>query len=185
MSSAHTNRVMGVTAHTISDFDVRDISAVSASLAVAPSRHTATTCSVIGISTLCRMASSRTEGELFTPSAIIDIEDKISSSDSPWPNRTPTVVLRLFIDEHVAIKSPTPASPDNVGALPPIAMASRVISANPLVMRVALEFSPNPIPEAMPAAIAMTFFTTPAISHPTTSEFVYTRNVAEEKIPCN
>ena len=37
----------------------------------------------------------------------------------------------------------------------------------------------------MPAAIAMTFFSAPAISHPTTSGFVYTRKVAVMNRACS
>ena len=35
---------------------------------------------------------------------------------------------------------------------------------------------PKPRPTVIPAASAITFFTAPPISHPTTSGFVYTRN---------
>ena len=44
-------------------------------------------------------------------------------------------------------------------------------------MSAARALSPKPNPAAAPTAIAMTFFIAPAISHPTTSGFVYTRNV--------
>ena len=38
-------------------------------------------------------------------------------------------------------------------------------------------FSPKPSPSQMPAAMAITFFVAPAISQPTTSVPMYTRNV--------
>ena len=65
-----------------------------------------------------------------------------------------------------------PASPENVRASPPRAMPSRLISASPRVMSVARVLSPKPMPSAMPAAMAITFFTTPDTSQPTTSGLV-------------
>ena len=59
-----------------------------------------------------------------------------------------------------------------VAGSPPSATASRVVSARPRVMTEALELSPSPCPSQMPTASAMTFFTTPPISTPTTSVFV-------------
>ena len=101
---------------------------------------------------------------------------------SPRPSRTPTAVFRLFADAQVATTSPKPANPINVFGFAPSATPSRDISANPRVISVAFELSPNPMPSTMPAAIAITFFTTPAISQPTTSVFVYTRKVGNEII---
>ena len=72
-------------------------------------------------------------------------------------------------DMQVAMRSPTPASPAKVDASPPRAVPSRIVSASPRVMMDALELSPMPSPSAMPTASAMTFFTAPAISVPTTS----------------
>jgi hypothetical protein len=68
-----------------------------------------------------------------------------------------------------------PARPANVSGLAPTLVPSRAISARPRVISDALELSPNPIPSAIPAEMAMTFFIAPHSSHPTTSGFVYTR----------
>ena len=73
--------------------------------------------------------------------------------------------------------SPIPARPANVRAFAPSATPNRLISARPRVTSVALVLSPNPKPCAIPAAIAITFFTTPPISQPTMSVLVYKRNV--------
>ena len=54
---------------------------------------------------------------------------------------------------------------------PPIATPRRDSSARPRVMTAALVLSPVPSPSAIPAAIAMTFFSAPATSQPTTSGF--------------
>ena len=110
------------------------------------------------------------------------MEATMSSSFSPFPNRTPTWVLRLCIDAQVAITSPMPARPENVADCAPNATPRRDISARPRVTNVAFEFSPKPKPCEMPDAIATTFLTTPPISHPTTSGFVYKRNVGRLKI---
>ena len=58
---------------------------------------------------------------------------------------------------------------------PPIATVSRVISASPRVMSVAMELWPSPMPAPMPQARAMTFLQAPAISQPMTSSLVYGR----------
>ncbi len=51
----------------------------------------------------------------------------------------------------------------------PLRTASRVISTRPRVTRAARALEPKPIPSAIPAAMAITFFTQPATSTPTTS----------------
>src|SRR5450756_180138 len=76
---------------------------------------------------------------------------------------------------HVAIRSPTPARPENVAGSAPRATPSRTVSARPRVMIVALVLSPMPMPSAIPTARAMTFLTAPPSSVPTTSVFVYGR----------
>ena len=106
----------------------------------------------------------------FTPSAVCFVTAMTSETARPCPRRTPNEWLRDSGDMHVAMRSPTPASPANVGASPPSAMPRRIVSARPRVMIEALELSPMPMPSAMPTASAMTFFTAPQISVPTTSE---------------
>jgi hypothetical protein len=65
-----------------------------------------------------------------------------------------------------------PPNPMNVDARAPSASPKRVISAKPRVMSAVRVFAPNPIPSAMPVAIAMTFFTAPPTSTPTMSSDV-------------
>ena len=65
-----------------------------------------------------------------------------------------------------------PASPENVSGSPPMATPSRVSSARPRVITAARVLSPVPRPSAMPDAIAITFFSAPATSQPTTSGLV-------------
>ena len=65
-----------------------------------------------------------------------------------------------------------PASPANVGALPPIATPSRVISASPRVITAERVLSPTPRPSPMPVAIAITFLSAPPSSQPITSWLV-------------
>ncbi|SLJ82521.1 Uncharacterised protein [Mycobacteroides abscessus subsp. abscessus] len=75
----------------------------------------------------------------------------------------------------VATRSPTPASPASVTGSAPRVTASRMISARPRVMRLAMELSPRPMPAAMPQASAITFLQAPPISQPITSVLVYGR----------
>ena len=63
----------------------------------------------------------------------------------------------------------------------PSAIPSRIISASPRVIRVAWAFSPNPSPAAIPLASAMTFFTEPPNSAPTTSVPVYGRKYGDRQ----
>ncbi len=53
------------------------------------------------------------------------------------------------------------------------------------MISVARVLFPKPIPSAIPAAIAITFFTTPATSQPTTSGLVYTRRLGWVRIRCS
>ncbi len=53
------------------------------------------------------------------PSAVWFICFTTSAKPYPWPSRRPAVLLRLSEDSHVAIRSPSPASPESVGASAP------------------------------------------------------------------
>src|SRR5207302_621709 len=74
--------------------------------------------------------------------------------------------------------------PLKVAGCAPSATASRTISARPRVMSAANVLAPSPNPWHTPAAIAITFFIAPANSTPTTSRFVYSRNVGPAKHAC-
>ncbi len=87
----------------------------------------------------------------------------------------PSVWLRDSGEAHVAIRSPMPASPENVSGFASSARPSRVISARPLVMTVAVVLLPKPMPSAMPTATAMMFLYAPLSSTPMTSVLVYGR----------
>ena len=76
-----------------------------------PSWHTATTCSVIGMSTSCLRARSSTERQLFTPSAVWCCWASTCSTVSPRPSRSPKVRLRDSGELHVATRSPRPGEP--------------------------------------------------------------------------
>ncbi|MCY1239061.1 hypothetical protein D9M72_518340 [compost metagenome] len=78
-------------------------------------------------------------------------------------------------EEQVATRSPSPARPAMVCASPPRASASLDVSASPRVITDALVLSPILLPSQIPTASAMTFFTMPPISTPTTSVVVYGR----------
>ena len=69
----------------------------------------------------------------------------------------------------VSTKSPIPASPDKVIGFAPFFTARRTSSARPRVMIAARVLEPNPIPSAIPAAIAQTFLSDPPSSTPATS----------------
>ncbi len=79
---------------------------------------------------------------------------------------SPALRFRDNGDMHVAIRSPTPASPAKVSGCAPAATPRRVISARPRVMIPALAESPKPSPSTVPAASATTFFSAPASSTP-------------------
>src|SRR6185312_7504996 len=146
----------------------------SSSTAISPSR-TATTASVIGMSTPSLVARSNTARPDLMPSAVWVICTDTSSSVSPSPSRRPAVWLRDSGDEQVATRSPSPASPAMVCTSPPKARVSRVVSASPRVMTVALVLSPMPLPSQIPTHRAITFLTIPPISTPVTSGLVYGR----------
>ncbi len=99
----------------------------------------------------------------------------VSATDIPRPRLVPKVWLRDSGEEQVATRSPIPASPAKVYGSAPSATPSRVISASPRVISVALVLSPSPMPSAMPTARPITFLTAPPSSQPTTSVLVYGR----------
>ncbi len=133
---------------------------------------TCATAAVIGISTPTVPASSSTDVDDFTPSAVPPVALMASSSVRPCPMCTPRVWFRDNGETQVATRSPMPARPENVSASAPSAIPSRVISTRPRVITVATVLWPYPLPWAIPTATAMTFFTAPDSSTPTTSVLV-------------
>jgi len=61
-------------------------------------------------------------------------------------------------------RSPRPASPARVSALPPQATTSRVISANPRVISAAMELCPRPRPALTQRQSRIVFFSAPPSS---------------------
>ena len=113
--------------------------------------------------------------QLLYASHVCRVMSMVSCTVRPEPMFSPKVRLRESGDWHVATRSPTPAKPWNVSGSAPKATPSRAISAKPRVISDAWEFSPRPIPTAMPLATAITFLTDPPISVPTTSVVQYGR----------
>ena len=68
--------------------------------------------------------------------------------------------------QHVTIRSPMPASPENVSGSAPSASPSRAISTRPRVTSAAFALSPSPSPSTAPAASAITFFAAAQSSTP-------------------
>mmetsp|Transcript_7873 Transcript_7873/g.20826 ORF Transcript_7873/g.20826 Transcript_7873/m.20826 type:complete len:215 (-) Transcript_7873:612-1256(-) len=101
---------------------------------------------------------------------------------SPRPSRTPTVRFRESGPKHVRNASPTPERPDSVTGCPPRSTATRRISEQPRVTSAATALVPRPRPSHSPAAMAITFFTAPATSSPTTSFDINTRKHGEDSI---
>ena len=141
-----------------------------------PSCITAAMTSVIGISTPCARASSQTDCEDFTPSAVCVVLASTSSSGIPRPSLSPKARLRdsgeLQVRDQVA--QPGQARRRCAGRR----RAPRpawLISASPRVISMALVLSPRPIPIAIPTASAITFLTAPPSSQPITSWLVYGR----------
>jgi hypothetical protein len=93
----------------------------------------------------------------------------ISSMVRPLASSTPTWRLRDCGLLQVASRSPRPERPAKVSGRPPMATPRRVSSASERVTISARVFSPTPKPAAMPAAMANTFLSGPAISAPVTS----------------
>ncbi len=106
----------------------------------------------------------------------------ISSMVWPLPRHSPTWRLRLWGLMQVATRSPMPARPENVSGWPPMATPSLVTSERPRVITAERVLSPAPRPSAMPEAMAITFLSTPPISQPAMSSFVYTRNSSAWKM---
>mmetsp|Transcript_11230 Transcript_11230/g.38256 ORF Transcript_11230/g.38256 Transcript_11230/m.38256 type:complete len:258 (+) Transcript_11230:2796-3569(+) len=129
--------------------------------------------------------SSTTESEVATPSATSLLDAMMSSRDSPLPRRTPTLRFRDRGPKHVPNVSPTPERPLIVVGDAPMASASLRVSLQPRVTSAAIALVPRPRPSHMPAAIAITFFTAPPISTPTTSEDCQQRNTSEEQRSAN
>src|SRR5579862_3283263 len=125
-------------------------------------------CSVIGISTPTLCARACTERVLCTPSATSFMLATMSRRRSPRPSRRPTVRFRDRSPVQVSTRSPSPESPASVCRSAPSWTARRVISARPRVISAARVLWPNPRPSLTPAASAITFFTAPPISTPTT-----------------
>jgi drug/metabolite transporter (DMT)-like permease len=155
-----------------SSFVLRRISSATAASVGSRSKTTARTFSAIGISTSCVAASSSAPVTVVTPSATPVSLVAASGQGTPEAINSPARRLRDSGDMHVAIRSPTPASPANVSGCAPAATPSRVISARPRVMIPAFAESPRPSPSTIPAASATTFFNAPASSTPTRSGLV-------------
>ena len=71
-----------------------------------------------------------------------------------------------------------------MSCLPPIAIPSLVISANPLVINAAKLLSPKSISVAIPAQKAIMFFNAPPSSTPITSSDVYTLIFSFMNVSC-
>ncbi|OEI69433.1 hypothetical protein Cus16_0037 [Curtobacterium sp. ER1/6] len=104
--------------------------------------RTSATWPTMGMSTPFAAASSRIGATDARPSAVWSICRTTSSNRYPWPSRRPAVLFRDSGDWHVAMRSPRPASPDNVEGCAPSDTAKSVISARPRVMIEAFVFSP-------------------------------------------
>ena len=74
------------------------------------------------------------------------IDSRIASIVSPCPSASPTVLLRLCFDEHVAIRSPIPASPANVAGV----AADRHAEPGHLRQPAGDQRRPGVVPEAHP-----------------------------------
>eukprot|EP00041_Stephanoeca_diplocostata_P016445 m.324017 g.324017 ORF g.324017 m.324017 type:complete len:308 (+) comp20366_c0_seq1:370-1293(+) len=139
----------------------------------------AATCSIMGSSNPTLFASCAAALAVGTPSATSFMDAMISSSFSPCPSRTPTVRFREAPPKQVSMRSPMPDSPARVASFAPKATASFFISLHPRVMIIAAVLYWNPMPLAIPHAMAKTFLMAPPTSTPITSGEVYTRTVSE------
>src|SRR5437870_274417 len=149
----------------------RSRSEASASVGALPSKSTAPTSWQMGMLTPWRRASASAEVTVRTPSATMRVRSSTAATVSPFVSAMPSWRLRERLPVHVRTRSPKPASPARVADIAPSATASRVISASPRVMSAARAFSPRPSPSTRPVAIAITFFSAPPVSTPTTSRF--------------
>mmetsp|Transcript_3990 Transcript_3990/g.10191 ORF Transcript_3990/g.10191 Transcript_3990/m.10191 type:complete len:223 (+) Transcript_3990:1121-1789(+) len=98
----------------------------------------------------------------------------MSSSFSPFPSLTPTVLFLERLTKDVSMMSPMPATLVMVDASAPKRVASHLISAAPCATRAERALLPRPKPSTIPAAMATTFLSAPQISTPTTSLVVLT-----------
>mmetsp|Transcript_18400 Transcript_18400/g.36770 ORF Transcript_18400/g.36770 Transcript_18400/m.36770 type:complete len:257 (+) Transcript_18400:55-825(+) len=126
------------------------------------------------------MRSTRAKA-VSTPSATSLVSAKISAIVSPFPSLTPNALFRERGPKHVPKVSPTPLRPARVEGSAPMYSPSLLISAHPLVTKLACAFIPRFSPSHIPLLMAMTFLTLPPTSTPVTSEDVKTRKVGEER----
>mmetsp|Transcript_12821 Transcript_12821/g.31286 ORF Transcript_12821/g.31286 Transcript_12821/m.31286 type:complete len:224 (-) Transcript_12821:555-1226(-) len=147
----------------------------NASLGGSPSYSALYTASHIGISTPSLSLSTLTLFAVATPSATAFVPPLISSKVIPLANLLPTLKFRLRLDEHVSMRSPTPARPAIARPFDPHATARRVSSARPRHTSAARALLPNSSPSSAPDAMARTFLTAPEISMPATSSDTYAR----------
>src|SRR5664279_3246015 len=170
--------------HRYSSVGCRPISLDTSSPRLCP-ESTAQTPSVIGNSTFMLCASSSSTGAVTSPSTVCPISAAASSGVRPWAISSPARRFRPWRLQHVTIRSPMPASPENVSGRAPNASPRRAISARPRVISAALELSPRSSPSTPPAASAITFFAAAQSSTPTTSGFTYARKTLELIACCN
>src|SRR3989454_4477613 len=149
----------------------RSRSEASASVGALPSKSTAPTSWQMGMPTPWRRASASAEVTVRTPSATMRVRSSTAATVSPCVRAMPSWRLREGLPADGGAEGPQPASPARGAGIAPSATASRVISASPLVMSAARAFSPRPSPSTRPVAIAITFFSAPPVSTPTTSRF--------------
>src|SRR3989442_11419193 len=149
----------------------RSRSEASASVGALPSKSTAPTSWQMGMPTPWRRASASAEVTVRTPSATMRVRSSTAATVSPCVRAMPSWRLRERLPVHVRTRAPKPASPARGAGSAPSAPATRVISASPRVMSAARAFSPRPSPSTRPVAIAITFFSAPPVSTPTTSRF--------------
>src|SRR5438128_4450453 len=99
-----------------------------------PANRIAATSLAIGSSTPWRSASATAARAVGTPSATDCLPACAWSSVFPCPSSTPRLRLRDSAPVAVRMRSPMPASPENVRGSAPNATPSRVISASPRVI---------------------------------------------------
>src|SRR5881396_3591824 len=130
---------------------------------------TLATSRAIGSSTPWRSPSATAVRVVLTPSTTAGLPASACSRVFPCPSATPRVRLRDKAPVAVRMRSPIPARPANVIGCAPSFTPRRVISASPRVISAARVLKPSPSPSRIPAARAITFFSAPASSTPTTS----------------
>lgn len=123
----------------------------------------------IGISILFFSANLCTTSNVGIPSTTPLELLIIASNYSPFPSLNPQVRFLDRFPKLVSIKSPIPASPKNVSLYAPFNFANFWISIVPRTTNAVMVLIPNPLPCMIPAPIANTFLSAPAISTPITS----------------